>query len=1365
MKSQGAKHLNIGLDTIFLAEGKYKTYIPDILKPASGDNLARHINRRKSYVAPELLRNPLGGDIPPKLSEIDAYLADVYSLGLALLEACTLRIEQSFLARDKTVNRELIQNKLADMSGSYSAGFMEMLIRMISIDPKNRVTPEQLVDLTTMETATLPPLPPQFAKFQFKQIPEEGRTEGDVERKGIATGISHVKPPSVGLGGSGIRNGSAQRPFESANRLNRGPSHSRREMSPLPTNLPARPGIENSIPRNQGSQSRQRIAGSPLMRSYGAREESQTKIIRADSSQNLPVSVNLAQTFNQISQPTLQQTSSLTSSQVHSGHHSFISQTQPPLQQLQISFSPQVPMQEMPPHPVQIFHTVPITEGVSQPPLQPIQVQAAPVFVPAPMPMTVIPSMPTQPPVVTQVIERKPSVTHTIERPPVPNVFIPARPVPTFIPDLSKGIPIREPSPAPVGPRVVKTSVRQSQEHILTERSEISREPQRPVNVVHRVSGVSQLPPALPTPKLSTSTIRPEDTGAYPRSDSIPRLIYNGIPEHRRSSVSNSTILSSSIHQIAPQPASQSALPPLPTQIIRRPPSVTRIETQSPIVQSHSPAVITTSIPPQPTIVHQAQPISIRSSSPVPSRIIRQYTPQPQSQQHIVQPAPQISSFEQSGQKSQQLNHSFGQQLSSPNYPPQQTQTFEPPAVQPSIQKPQQLPEHLSQHNLIHHTKTEQVVTFQPTIVSQQPYQPQHQNVQSHYQPSSNVQHYSQTQQTYQPIFQQHNFVESSKAQPATQEPQTYTQLSESQPRFYQEKAQPAQEPPFREQPSQPAQFQPAHDPPSHQWHQPAQVHQPAPIQPAAPQQPQPAPTQPAPQPQHQQQQPTPTLTTPTSPFPRLIGRTYSKDSQGFTIQHLTWLDMNGIRRVEKRTALDPSGNLFGKFKETGVDLNDVLHPDPLEIKRVMDEHVAKIIEERRASEPNVSVVSHSEVRIEQEVPVVEHKNNKPIEDHDHRKVERRDLSPEQNRQDLEEEEVQEEQQTPQNEAVNQISVEPLETRVQDDQQAQATPTKTPPRSAAKTNVPAPPTSLLHSAKGKTMKVRYQVHNGRNYPVGVTGDNLTEEEKHWLLMRVLDKEGLTFEDIASLSVAPSEEVSDKYPSEPSRPSVVAPEELPSSPVKQSKPANLIKDIQNQVIREQDEENVTQSSHNPSQRLVEHIDPSQEMFFRTREEKVLEEIPAFRNIDLSKSVNKQAAVIKANYESNDSSAAPAHTKFDYAGNKGYSAYDSNYDSENIQPNPSPNKADPLYDASDIDALLKHNENLLSKIKMDMKNIGENFASGQESARAANKAFQGLNSHTGKSRFADYDSKDGVDRSPIGLQEFESFKTKNNDVNKL
>lgn len=151
LEKDKVKHGNFSAESIFQAGSKYKTYHPEVLKPISGDNLNKFLGKKKHYSSPEQVSSFKKQIGKPPLNTINSTISDIYALGLVLLELCTLQQERDYYNSDLTVNKGLIQQKLTDMSNPYSNEFMEMIIRMLTIDPANRITVEELIQLTSLQ--------------------------------------------------------------------------------------------------------------------------------------------------------------------------------------------------------------------------------------------------------------------------------------------------------------------------------------------------------------------------------------------------------------------------------------------------------------------------------------------------------------------------------------------------------------------------------------------------------------------------------------------------------------------------------------------------------------------------------------------------------------------------------------------------------------------------------------------------------------------------------------------------------------------------------------------------------------------------------------------------------------------------------------------------------------------------------------------------------------------------------------------------------------------------------------------------------------------------------------------------------------
>jgi hypothetical protein len=312
LKSDNSKHGNLTLGTIFLAESRYKTYHPDVLKPTAGDNITKFHNKQKHYASPEIVKNfqNNNGQQKTKLAQGgDATIADIYSLGLILLELCSMQPEKDFYRPDLSVNKELIQSKLTEISSQFSNEFMEMVIRMLTIDPANRVTAEELVELTSLKqgitsarrlggqrvfitpnsqmssSKDIPSFPQQVSaqNIQFKQSPAETDptwSTSSTGRNNTATIEQRGQP--MGL----MRSASGKNLFDPdiMNRVNQNRNVSRqpdrgRDVSPVPPLPPMVPQVQPQRPKIETSAistsriKRGDMSKSPLRKVYGSNTE------------------------------------------------------------------------------------------------------------------------------------------------------------------------------------------------------------------------------------------------------------------------------------------------------------------------------------------------------------------------------------------------------------------------------------------------------------------------------------------------------------------------------------------------------------------------------------------------------------------------------------------------------------------------------------------------------------------------------------------------------------------------------------------------------------------------------------------------------------------------------------------------------------------------------------------------------------------------------------------------------------------------------------------------------------------------------------------------------------------------------------
>jgi hypothetical protein len=558
-------------------------------------------------------------------------------------------------------------------------------------------------------------------------------------------------------------------------------------------------------------------------------------------------------------------------------------------------------------------------------------------------------------------------------------------------------------------------------------------------------------------------------------------------------------------------------------------------------------------------------------------------------------------------------------------------------------------------------------------------------------------------------------------------------------------------------------------------------------------------------------------------PGQRLIEKVYVRDQDGNTVELRTFLCPDGSTKTERRIAINARGELHGKFKETGVDLNDVMQIDQNEIDKLIHDNAIKSAQKHHGG--LVTPLKNApEEQKSQKTSGDKQANSSPMQpfqfstfqQHNQLKMSPEHAQPEPKQVPEQQYYSEEKENVNRMEPQQPAHSSPLAPKNQNQperSQPEPAQTKYSPnveQSSGKKVVSSKeqatlkmPPSLASSIKGKAIKVRYKDCNGKTYPVGVSGPDLTKTEKEWLLRKIIEKEGLTVEEVEAIEGGHLTDVDDgsEYRLTSDKENLQGEYSSQSdSHYKNQRGSNLVKDIQNQVINEQDEEIVSHSSAYPSQRMVPgqqdmnapvqkfdlmHRPPdsvnsrNDEIWFRTKEQKVIEDGDQYRHYDMSKSSNKSPLMINRQESSivqmsnrqgkgeidYESAEKDIYTKFNYGTGQQYNpGFSPKYETGSGKKGGSGYKEaeeEAQYDPSDIDALLRHNENLLSKIKFDMKNIGESFVSHTDMGSSRVGIKNNLSGMYNQ-RNPEFDSKDMINRSPIGIQEFESFKTKTNEV---
>ena len=1314
-------------------KGRYKTYYPDILKPVSGDNPNKFLNKTKHYLSPEFvahLRNRKSASPP------DATVSDIYSLGLISLEVCTQAAEESFLNKDYTVNKELIQAKINEIHKSYSIGFLEIVIRMLTIDPTKRIPLDELIEASTqlLNKTGLPPLNLQRINEQTAmRVPpadsiEAGRSLEGASSKDTSQHLDSQQASSAADGrlqrsSQGSKNGSTALMSIEERKVSNAPSEDPQDSGISKAAFTRQPSSTSNFKR---SPSGTNLVNTDIMMRV-VQESEEIQRVKRDSRDVSPTFAGLP--------PRKPEPDALTDRS-----QDFFRQRNPSRTRggRERSHSPLLKSYG--------------SRGRMQEIQTPIQ---------NPQPQTRQDSY--------AALQNK---THAEQT---------------------------NPSVA-VNLNLMFSQAEGSMPQYLASQAGSDRQP------VPVAAPIQTQPIVFKKDPEPIRYISPTPT----RLHQDPHMTSYNFSQQNTSEVQTLVVNQSSLQQ------QTSSFKPIIIQSNPRPPSI------GVAITSHHNF--------QPTYINPFQPAVYSSSQQLfPSAASQQYQPIQLQPSQITQPA-NISSYSQlpvlnGYQPFDAFNPNNEISRAERNLAAQREAS--PSPISGRIVK---VTRYSVDKNGERKLLEEEVANFSQT--------------------ASNLQSYSRASESsltgLSDPFKSDRHLEARSNRSSSREIVTSTVMK-----------------PF-EHPHQHAN----------------QTKPPLPTANKSSRDLPPLPRSPVPGPQAQKQ-PVPEQPKPVSlqniESPRLIEKVYQRDEQGNTVELKTYLEKDGTRRTEKRIAIDSKGQLYGKFKETGVNLNDVIIADPNLLQKVIEEQVQLLADKKeklkeaieardkaefkkreldRIREPNIQPISETPMMKQPQAD-----SEEKVKKIDLKKLEESSLKsaakPDQNRDrspdvslpgwqridsnykldfdpnsKLEESarpsvaDLQQEKENIPVESIKPNSLYYTESPMKPSTQKNQSPAKQPAPVVASPVKPMQPmpshpqsksqsksqAEIIAGIKGKKIKVRYKEHNGKTYPIGISGNELKPEEKEWLLRKVLEKEGLTLEEIEAMEGR-------KLFDSSNLPDLTHPGDDPEDPdddyqlaLKQNiKASNLVKDIQNQIIKEQDEELVSQSSAYPSQRRIHGLEEQQashgivkfdlmsrphesnntrneEMWFRTREQQVLEDTDGFKNIEMSKSSKKRAPQMThseqngvfrvqvdksdpdLNYESNDEALAGIAPRFNYDTETGYNpGFRQSFGSDKNAARGFGQDNNPSnFDPSDIDALLKHNENLLSKIKMDMKNIGESFVSASEvsGVRASRNQQSGLhqpiNGGFGPSRQSDFDSKDFVDRSPIGLNEFESFKTKNNEV---
>lgn len=148
LHDQTLSHEDISPDSFILSSrDRYKLYHPLVLQSIA-TNKQNALAGRKSYISPEALkelahRNATGYDrtAPGSSARKNTYnktTADMFSLGLTLLEAATLEPEGRYYSSTGELDVGLLRKKLRKIAHVYSRDFVTLLSKLLAIEPEER---------------------------------------------------------------------------------------------------------------------------------------------------------------------------------------------------------------------------------------------------------------------------------------------------------------------------------------------------------------------------------------------------------------------------------------------------------------------------------------------------------------------------------------------------------------------------------------------------------------------------------------------------------------------------------------------------------------------------------------------------------------------------------------------------------------------------------------------------------------------------------------------------------------------------------------------------------------------------------------------------------------------------------------------------------------------------------------------------------------------------------------------------------------------------------------------------------------------------------------------------------------------------
>ena len=74
-----------------------------------------------------------------KVNRFDPTSADIFSIGLCMVEAASLEPERSYYGREQSFDEALLRRKIRKLSHVYTKEFINLLCRMLVSEPGERI--------------------------------------------------------------------------------------------------------------------------------------------------------------------------------------------------------------------------------------------------------------------------------------------------------------------------------------------------------------------------------------------------------------------------------------------------------------------------------------------------------------------------------------------------------------------------------------------------------------------------------------------------------------------------------------------------------------------------------------------------------------------------------------------------------------------------------------------------------------------------------------------------------------------------------------------------------------------------------------------------------------------------------------------------------------------------------------------------------------------------------------------------------------------------------------------------------------------------------------------------------------------------